>query len=135
MDVVTIITRIKSKQQRVAHLQLQHLRPGHDYDKKRRERVMSRILLLMARPGQTTGPLFRPVGEAVEMECMQAFREEWGSCVEDGFEGLAGQARRALPLDGAACDGTSGRAVGRAGDAIWWALHGLRCSSGAYAHI
>ena len=22
-----------------------------------------------------------------------------------------------------------------AGDAIWWALHGLRCSSGAYAHI
>ena len=60
---------------------------GHDYDKKRRERVVSRILLLMARPGQTTGPL---------------------------------------------------RAVGRAGDAIWWvwwALHGLRCSSGAYAHI
>ena len=46
-----------------------------------------------------------------------------------------GQARRALPLGGAACDGTSGRAVGRAGDAIWWALHGLRCSSGAYAHI
>ena len=50
---------------------------GHDFDKKRRERVVSRILLLMARPGQTTGPLFRPVGEAVEMECMQAFREEW----------------------------------------------------------
>ena len=56
---------------------------GHDYDKKRRERVVSRILLLMARPGQTTGPLFRPVGEAVEMECMRAFREEWGSCVEN----------------------------------------------------
>ena len=50
---------------------------GHDFDKKRRERVVSRILLLMARPGQATGPLFRPVGEAVEMECMQAFREEW----------------------------------------------------------
>ena len=58
---------------------------GHDYDKKRRERVVSRILLLMARPGQTTGPLFRPVGEAVEMECMRAFREEWGSCVENGL--------------------------------------------------
>ena len=59
---------------------------GHDFDKKRRERVVSRILLLMARPGQTTGPLFRPVGEAVEMECMRAFREEWGSCVENGFK-------------------------------------------------
>ena len=58
---------------------------GHDYDKKHRERVVSRILLLMARPGQTTGPLFRPVGEAVEMECMRAFREEWGSCVENGW--------------------------------------------------
>ena len=45
-----------------------------------------------------------------------------------------GQARRALPLGGAACDGTSGRAEAATG-AIWWALHGLRCSSGAYAHI
>ena len=69
---------------------------GHDFDKKRRERVVSRILLLMARPGQTTGPLFRPVGEAVEMECMRAFREEWGSCVENGFEGLDKGEKQAL---------------------------------------
>ena len=32
------------------------------------------------------GRLFRPVGKAVEMECMRAFREEWGSCVENGFK-------------------------------------------------
>ena len=69
---------------------------GHDYDKKRRERVVSRILLLMARPGQTTGPLFRPVGEAVEMECMQAFREEWGPCVEDGFKDFDEAKKKAL---------------------------------------
>ena len=62
------------------------------------------------------------------------------------LDGQPGPLRRTLlhlrppvkQLGGAACDGTSGRAVGRAGDAIWWvwwALHGLRCSSGAYAHI
>ena len=69
---------------------------GHDYDKKRRERVVSRILLLMARPGQTTGPLFRPVGKAVEMECMRAFREEWGSCVENGFKDFDKAKKEAL---------------------------------------
>ena len=69
---------------------------GHDYDKERRERVVSRILLLMARPGQTTGPLFRPVGKAVEMECMRAFREEWGSCVENGFKDFDKAKKEAL---------------------------------------
>ena len=161
---------------------------GHDYDKKRRERVVSRILLLMARPGQTTGPLFRPAlrghGESAPSEHAMRIltlrspsvaQGQWRRGSRMGLrgavdaQGLApgcagararrrpcqqlgcpssrglsprsagrpgpGQARRALPLGGAACDGTSGRAVGRADDAIWWALHGLRCSSGAYAHI
>ena len=30
------------------------------------------------------------------MECMRAFREEWGSCVEDGFEGLDTGEKQAL---------------------------------------
>ena len=54
------------------------------------------LALLMARPGQTTGPLFRAEGKVAEMECMRAFREEWGSCLEDGFEGLGEGRKQAL---------------------------------------
>ena len=73
---------------------------GHDFDKKRRERVVSRILLLMARPGQTTGPLFRAEGKVAEMECMRAFREEWGSCVENGFKDFDKAKKEALWKEG-----------------------------------
>ena len=46
--------------------------------------------------GQTTGPLFRAEGKVAEMECMRAFREDWGSSLEDGFEGLGEDRKQAL---------------------------------------